>query len=153
MQPTIRAVRNNNPGNLNAGDHWRGLLSRSQMTAQQLAEPRFAVFGAPRWGFHAMAVILLNYTRLHNLRTVRQIITRWAPPSDHNPTAAYVKNVCDGMGVEPDKEIDLHDPVVMASLCKAISTQECGGWFFSTTDLMAGISLAETPAGIARPVA
>ncbi|HEY4356024.1 MAG TPA: hypothetical protein VGN16_09780, partial [Acidobacteriaceae bacterium] len=77
---SIRAVRNNNPGNIVAGDHWQGLMPRSEMSPEQLAETRFAVFASPKWGFRAMGVILLNYEHVHHLRTIAQIIARWAPP-------------------------------------------------------------------------
>lgn len=138
---TIRAVRGNNPGNLNAGDHWQGLMPRAQMTPEQIAEHRFAVFAAPKWGFRAMAIVMINYERRHGLHTVRQIISRWAPPVE-NATAAYIKCVCERMQVGPDTPLDILKPTVLQSLCKAISTQEVGDWAFQNHDLVAGVSLA-----------
>lgn len=140
---TIRAVRNNNPGNINGGDHWQGLLPRAQMTPEQAAEDRFAVFGAPRWGFRALAVIILNYMRVHHLNTVRGIITRWAPPGE-NDTDAYVAAVSKAVAVGPDTPLDFTKPDLLAAVCKAIATHECGGWFFAPADLAAGVHMAET---------
>jgi hypothetical protein len=94
---TPRAVRNQNPGNINAGESWEGLMPRAQMTPDQAAETRFAVFESPKWGFRALGIILLNYVRLHGLTTVRQIIGRWAP-SIENDTGSYVTAVARGVG-------------------------------------------------------
>lgn len=138
-----RAVRNNNPGNLNAGDHWQGLLPRDQMMPEQQAETRFAVFKSPKWGFRALGVIIRNYYRLHGLDTVRTIIGRWAPPGE-NDTGAYVRDVCQSVGTDPDVRLDLSDRNILAKVARAIAVHESGGWFFSATDLQVGISMAET---------
>jgi hypothetical protein len=138
----IRAVRNNNPGNIDAGDHWQGLLPRSQMAAEQMAEDRFAVFAAPKWGFRALAIILLNYSKVHHINTVTGIIGRWAPANE-NDTGAYAKDVSDRVGVNPDLALDFTKPDLLAALARAIAIHECGGWFFSDADLRAGVALAE----------
>lgn len=139
---TIRAVRNCNPGNIDAGDHWQGLLPRAQMTPEQAAEPRFAVFAAPKWGFRALAILLLNYVRVHHLNTIRQIISRWAPNSENN-TGAYVSAVVNAVGIGPDTPLDFTKADLLAAVAKAIATHECGGWMFSDADLNAGVALAE----------
>jgi hypothetical protein len=137
-----RAQRNANPGNIDAHDAWQGLLPRAQMTPEQAAEPRFAVFAAPKWGFRAMAIILLNYVRVHHLKTVREIISRWAP-SVENPTEGYVKAVSGRLGVGPDTPLDFTKPDLLAALVKAIAIHESGLWLFSDADLKAGVALAE----------
>lgn len=139
---TLRPVRNSNPGDLESGDHWQGLVPKNQMTPEQAAEDRFAVFAGPKWGFRAMAIILLNYARVHHLNTVREIISRWAPASE-NDTEAYVSKVADRVGVSPDISLDFTKPDLLASLARAITIQECGGWFFKDADLHAGIAMAE----------
>lgn len=138
---TTRAVRNNNPGNLEAGTKWLGLMPPGQMTPEQAAETRFAVFEAPKWGFRAMAIILLRYQRIHGLNTVRGIINRWAPPSENN-TFAYVQAVCKDIKKNPDAPLDLSNAETLRGLCKAIAVHESGGWFFTSTDLNDGVSLA-----------
>lgn len=137
-----RAVRNNNPGNLDAGDHWQGLMPRSQMSAAQMLESRFAVFASPRWGFRALGIILRNYERLYADNTVREIISRWAPAKE-NDTAAYIRAVCDAIGREPDAIVDVHDPAMLKGLARAIACHESGGWFFQNAELDAGIDMAE----------
>lgn len=139
----IRAVRNSNPGNLEAGDQWQGLMPRDKMTPEQKAETRFAVFLSPKWGFRALGVILLNYEKRHGIHTIRDIINRWAPKSENN-TDAYIKAVCKDTGFDADEMINLHSARVMQGLCKAIATHECGGFYFNDADLIAGVALAET---------
>jgi len=139
---TVRARRNCNPGNIVAGDHWQGLMPRDQMTPEQLAEPRFAVFAADKWGFRAMGIILLNYVRLHHLTTVNQIIGRWAPPNE-NDTDAYAVHVSQLVHIGINTPADFTKPDLLAALTKAISIHECGDWLFQDADLKAGIALAE----------
>lgn len=89
-----RGIRNNNPGNIERGAAWQGLA------ADQSGDARFAVFSAPEWGIRAMARIIRQY-QARGLRTVRQIINTWAPPSE-NDTGAYVDAVARQLGVTPD---------------------------------------------------
>jgi hypothetical protein len=140
---SVRAVRNNNPGNLNAGIAWQGLMPRAQMTTEQSQEGRFAVFKSSVWGFRALCIVLLNYERVHNLDTIRKMITRWAPNTE-NDTDAYIKSVCDMTGQDPDAHLDLKDQSLLQSLARAIAVHECGGWFFTVEDLMSGVALAES---------
>lgn len=139
---TVRALRNSNPGNLEAGPHWQGLMPLNKMSQEQRAEHRFAVFLSPVWGFRALAMLLLNYQDIYRLRTVRAWIARFAPTTE-NDTAAYVKDVCARMGVGPDDDIDLRATRMLPLACKAISTHECGGWLFLDSDLNNGVALAE----------
>lgn len=87
-----RGLRNNNPGNIDrkAGTTWRG------MSADQSADGRFVVFDAPEWGIRAIARVLRSYQG-RGLRTIQQIISTWAPPTE-NDTAAYVAQVSRATG-------------------------------------------------------
>jgi hypothetical protein len=148
---TMRALRNNNPGNINAGDHWQGLMPRASMTGDQSAEERFAVFESPKWGFRAMAIILLNYQRIHHLRSIRQFIQKWAPYSE-NDTDAYIADVCRECGRGPDEVFDLTIPSNLEKLLRAIARHESGLWLFNDADLSAGVALAETTARTSKGV-
>jgi hypothetical protein len=139
---TSRAVRNNNPGNLVSGQPWQGLLPPAQMTAEQRAETRFAVFASPKWGFRALAVTLRNYRRRYGIDTVRGIVARFAPPAE-NDTESYIRGVSGALGVAPDAPLDLGDAGRLAALAKAIAVHESGGWLFRNEDWHAGIRLAE----------
>jgi len=81
-----RGIRNNNPGNIRrSDDQWRGL-------AADQTDADFFRFAEPRFGIRAMARILQVYQEHHGLRTIREIINRWAP-SVENPTGDYVTAV------------------------------------------------------------
>lgn len=138
----VRAFRNNNPGNLEAGDHWQGLMPHDRMTPEQATEDRFAVFSAPKWGFRALAVILLNYQRKYRINTVRGIISRFAP-SVENDTGAYIAVVARAIHEGADDPIDLTNSNILRPICKAIATHECGGWLFLDDDLAAGVQMGE----------
>lgn len=139
-----RAVRNRNPGNIEAGEPWRGLATPSEMTADQLSEKRFCVFSGPEWGFRALAVIIRNYRDRYGLLTVHAIISRFAP-SNENDTNSYIKHVCDAMGVEPDKALNLDDAITLEDFCRAIAVHESGSWLFKTADLEKGVAMALGP--------
>ena len=47
------------------------------------------------YGFGAMWSVLKSYYYRHGLYTIKEIIGRWAPASDNNPTAAYVAFVAE----------------------------------------------------------
>jgi len=138
---TIRAVRNNNPGNIRVGIKWHGLMPPEHMTPEQAAETQFCVFATPADGFRAMAAVLLNYKKLHAITNLRAVIARWAPPSENN-TGAYLTDVCSRMHMGPDDPFPFGTPSSVMALCKAIATHEAGGWFFNDFDLQAGVSAA-----------
>lgn len=136
-----RAERNCNPGNIRVGEQWQGLKHPEEMTPEQADEKEFCVFRSPNWGFRAMAVIFLNYAKLHGISTVRGAISRWAPASE-NDTEAYIKAVCAHVGVKPDERFSLTIRQNLTGLLKAVSIHECGGWKFALGDLVWGIDQA-----------
>lgn len=136
-----RAVRNNNPGNIRVGTAWQGLMPRGQMTGDQLQEKDFCVFQTPVWGFRAMSEIFLTYHAKHGVQTLRQAISRWAPPNENN-TDAYVVAVSHYCGFDPDATFPFSDPGAQQHLCYAVSVHECGAWYFSTGDLVHGVGAA-----------
>lgn len=113
-----RGIRNNNPGNIRKGtDRWNGLAPNNQQT-----DPAFWIFTQAAWGLRAIAVILLTYQRKHGLKTLRQMIARWAP-SEENNTTAYVDDVAHRVGEDPDAEITL-DAVLLRGIVMAIVWHE-----------------------------
>ena len=81
-----RGIRNNNPANIRRGCNWKGL-------AKVQTDKEFCQFKTMTWGVRALLVTLRTYVVKHHLHTVREIINRWAPPSDGNNTEAYIKFV------------------------------------------------------------
>lgn len=111
--------RNNNPGNLRPSG----------------ASSGFRSFSSEQEGWDAMSNQLMMYFNgtsraagFKKLRTVNDIINKWAPPSE-NDTGSYVKEVASYMGVGANDEINLADPNVMARLRTAMARREgFGNW-------------------------
>lgn len=157
-----RAERNNNPGNIERGAKWQGLMPSKEMSPAQAAESRFAVFRSPAWGFRAMATTLITYQDKRRapdgsmIDTVRDIIKRWAPPVENN-TDSYVTAVCQRTGFAPEQPLNLHRFEHLAPLVKAIAIHECGGWVFRDGDLeeglkMAGVTGQDMPRAAKKPL-
>ena len=97
-----RGIKNNNPLNIRkSGDKWQGLSTLQE-------DKEFFQFETIEWGWRAAFVILCKtYYGKYKLRTIRNIVTRWAPPKENN-TEAYIRHVSDYTGIGPDR--DLGDP-------------------------------------------
>jgi hypothetical protein len=65
------------------------------------------------------------YGEKHGVKTLRQAISRWAPPSE-NDTEAYIKNVSQRTGINADEEIDFSNPAVRHIISGPIVLQEKG---------------------------
>lgn len=133
----VRGIRNNNPGNIEWGSPWQGLLTRGKDV-----DPRFCVFSSPIWGIRALACTLITYQDKRRAKdgsaidTVREVIERWAPPTNkgkfENDTAAYISYVCSvltdvtGRKVTRDTIIDIHQFDIAFGLVSAIIRHENG---------------------------
>jgi hypothetical protein len=132
-----RGIRNNNPGNIrHSNAHWQG------MSVDQ-PDSSFITFNSPESGIRAMAVILLNYQRKHNLNNVQSIINRWAPPSENN-TRAYVNAVAHRCGVRPDQTIDLNNSMILGALVSAVILHENGSNPYDVDAIRRGVQQAVT---------
>ena len=136
----IRAVRNNNPGNIDIGQPWQGLMPRAQMNPDQLAETRFCVFLSAQWGFRAMAEIFHTYEK-DGITTLHGAVARWAPPVENN-TGAYLNDICQRLEWQPDAPFPFDSIDHMAACVKAFSTHEVGYWAFEDADALAGVKTA-----------
>ncbi len=88
MKP--RGLRNNNPLNIrHSADQWEG-------TATTQTDKSFVQFKSMAYGYRAAWKILdtycLRFRRERTVYNVRNIIARWAPPTE-NDTEAYVRTV------------------------------------------------------------
>ncbi|EAA8821717.1 hypothetical protein AHT39_001916 [Salmonella enterica subsp. enterica serovar Isangi] len=129
-----RGIRNNNPGNLE--------YSKSNPWVGQTGDDgRFAKFETPEHGIRALGRNLMSYQR-QGIDTVSEIINRWAPPTDNNDTTAYIKAVCDQLGVSTDEPLDSSNPDTLKALCAAIIQHENGSQPYSDQQLTTGVSAA-----------
>lgn len=127
-----RGIRVNNPLNLEKGQPWQGLSD------DQSADDRFCTFKNPVFGLRAAMKVLMTYFDKHGLKTVWDIISRFAPP-DENPTAAYATHVAEQIGVGIHDPIDLTQEQQMINFVKGQITMEEGpstnfpNWLFKDT--------------------
>lgn len=117
-----RGIRNNNPGNIDyrPANNWKG-----QLPYDKSIEPRFCRFSAPEYGIRAIIALLRNYQAKYALKTIRGLISRWAPSNENN-TNAYVSGVSKALGVDPDASVSLVYKNTAISLAKAIIYHENG---------------------------
>lgn len=130
-----RGIRNNNPGNVMRGSQaWEGEVQGN--------DPRYSSFTTPEAGIRAMAKTLINYQDKHGINTVEGVISRWAPASDNNNTAAYVATVAKEIGTKPDAVLDLHDTVTLNKLTRAIIRVENGKQPYTDDQISLGLAAA-----------
>lgn len=119
MSITPRGLRNNNPLNIRRNKtKWQGL-------AEVQNDESFFTFIAPEWGYRAAIRMLQTYKRVHGLTTIRQWISRWAPPAENN-TEDYIYFVCSRAGMPENAEPNIENKVVMCNLVAAMSYMENG---------------------------
>lgn len=95
----VRGIRNNNPGNIRrSNDRWQGLASDQP-------DEEFFKFESMEYGARAMMIVLRNYILKRGANTIRKIVNRYSPPSDHNPTDALVRLYSERLGVNPDQVV------------------------------------------------
>ena len=132
-----RGIRNNNPGNIRHGQNWQGLNPDGRNI-----DPAFCVFKSPVFGIRSLAKVLMNYKKIHGLNTVRQIISRYAPPNE-NQTKAYIQTVAQQIGVYPDTIIDIEERGILTVFIKAVIRMENGIQPYSDELIQQGIDLCE----------
>ena len=114
-----RGLRNRNPGNIRrSGSRFRGEVVPGR-------DASFKEFETMAWGYRAMFVLLDGYRRRHALSTIRQFITRYAPPSE-NFTEGYIRFVARTAGIDADTPLDTRSPRDMIPLVCAMSEIENG---------------------------
>lgn len=136
-------LRNNNPGNIRPGPQkWVGEIG---------ANGGFVVYDTMPHGVRALAKNLIAYQKHDDgkggkIDTVREAITRWAPPADHNDTEAYIALVCTVLNCNEDDEFNFSDPDFLYWMVTAIGEEEQGHAAFtsavSDADIETGIQMA-----------
>jgi hypothetical protein len=135
-------IRLNNPGNIEWGSPWQGLVTRENSTYYRdgsRQQQRFCEFVEPAFGIRAIAMTLMTY---HDKRkandgskidTIREVIERWAPAFE-NDVRAYANHVqkvmCQEEGVcaVVDEVLDFRDYHTMRGLVVGIIAHENAGY-------------------------
>lgn len=119
-----RGIRNNNPGNLKLTNiKWNGKFPNEQNT-----DRTFEMFLTPEYGIRAM-IKDLKHDIDKGKKTVPQLITEYAPPSE-NDTEAYIDKVCKDLKVSRTAQL-LATRNTLLLLVKSISRIENGGNYIS----------------------
>ena len=117
-----RGMRNNNPLNIiKSHIKWQGEVRPG-------TDKRFAQFESMEYGLRAALKLLRTYYHNHGCRTIRQIISRWAPASDKNHTEAYIQSVSRQTGILPDTQLPPmkeETRQVWCSIVLAMAAVEC----------------------------
>jgi hypothetical protein len=114
-----RGLRNNNPGNIRRSSvRYRGEVVPS-------ADPAFKQFETIVWGYRALFMLLHTYRKKHGLNTLREMIARYAPPTE-NDTGGYLRAVSARTGIPADRPLQTLDGTAMIPVASAISRVENG---------------------------
>ena len=122
-----RGLRNNNPLNIRrSSTHWQG--ARKEQT-----DKSFVQFESMAYGYRAAWKILQTYYERFCTQnkdyTVRNIIGRWAPPTE-NDTEAYVKNVLKLAGIGGKEKLlppsNVQSYGRLSRMVTAMNIIECG---------------------------
>ena len=113
-----RGMRNNNPGNLRAGQGQIGTDSSG-----------YAVFPTREAGYNAAARQLKGYANA-GLDNIASIVTKWAPHSE-NDTYSYINSVVQNMNdkgfdVDALTQLDLSNSKVLKALLDSMINHEVG---------------------------
>lgn len=114
-----RGLRNCNPGNI------RLSRVRYQGEIHPSRDSEFKQFASMGYGYRAIFVLLDSYARRHNLRTIRAMLGRYAPPSE-NFTESYIRFVTKASGIDADRTLDTRSARDMIAIVAAISEIENG---------------------------
>ena len=119
MTKMSRGLRNCNPGNIRRSKvHYLGEVRPSQ-------DSDFKQFESMAYGYRAMFVLLDSYRRRYALNTLRQMLNRYAPPSE-NFTEGYIRFVSQKTGILPDEELNTRSERDMVPIISAMSEIENG---------------------------
>lgn len=114
-----RGLRNCNPGNIRRSSvRYRGEVVPSR-------DVEFKEFETMAYGYRAMFVLLDTYRRRYGLITIRQMLSRYAPPEE-NFTESYIRIVSQRTGIDADRRVNTRLASDMIPIVRAMSEVENG---------------------------
>ena len=134
-------LRQRNPGNIRPGAGFIGETGTGS---------GYATFGSDDEGLRAIQRLLMTYGDKYDIKTLRQLANRYAPPSDNNPTDNYIDFLSEKTGIGADDEINLAESG--SSIIPAIVGFEQGQQPYSQAQIDRAIRAAGTddPAKVAE---
>jgi hypothetical protein len=137
----IKSVHRFNPTNIRYVDanKWKGSIGDDGSG--------FESFDDMASGFRATGIILQTYNKYHfnHSMTLKQMITRWAPPSE-NDTKSYIEFMEQNTGFSAEDVIDTGDNEVLFEVIRAMTKLEIGATAYSSytnwdSDIRDGLNL------------
>ncbi len=127
-----RGYRNNNPLNIRISrDNWLGKILPN-------SDGSFEQFSDIKYGYRAAIKTLRQYYYKHGLRTIRQMVNRWAPASDGNNPTTYAANVAQRAGIPADQQIAFDEDTI-TKIVYGMAISECGqSSYLKMADIKAG---------------
>ena len=146
-----RGIRNNNPLNIRlSSDKWQGQINANVNDNDNNSSPKgdaeFVQFYTMEYGWRAAFVILCRtYYGKYGLKTIRDIVSRWAPAKENN-TEAYIRHVSDYTGIAPNKVLGSpqEHPTQWLLIGYAMAVVE-NGKALSAVPMLKGFALANQP--------
>ena len=93
-----RGINNNNPLNIRKSSvEFKGEVTPSRNKS-------FKEFRTLAYGYRAAFKVLRTYYEKYHLRTIAQMVGRWAPPNENN-TRAYIDVVTKRSGIKADARL------------------------------------------------
>lgn len=131
-----RGLRNCNPGNIRRSRvRYKGEILPSH-------DKEFKQFCSMAYGYRAMFVLLDSYRSKYGLCTIRQMLNRYAPPSE-NFTEGYIRFVASRTGIAPNEIVNTRAARDMVPIVAAMSEIE-NGKAAIISDVEAGWGLFES---------
>lgn len=118
MEKIPRGIRNNNPLNIRIGNKWIGEVDCP-------ADKKFEQFTSMDYGIRAGFYLIRRYINRYGLRTIEDIISRWAPSKENN-TSNYISIVQKLSGIDAHEVLTFEDRDKMLALVDAMIYVECG---------------------------
>lgn len=116
-----RGIRNCNPLNIRISDiPWRGKVAKEKNT-----DGSFEQFVSMFYGFRAAIMNIRTYIIAYRCNTIAKIVDRWAPETDNNNTASYIRHVAQYTNIQPDECITSED-IRLLYIIRAMAIIESG---------------------------
>ena len=118
-----RGLRNNNPGNVrltSPATAWVGWVGSDAQS-----DPDYVQMATMADGVRMAAVVFRNYQSRYGLKSVRDLISRWAPGVE-NDTQSYIDAVASRLSIEPGYPLDLRDRATAYDFLRAVFRHENG---------------------------
>lgn len=113
-------IKRNNPGNIRKDARWTWVGEQPGTVPGD-----FVQFDSLQNGYRAMMKDLVNKIKA-GTDTIYKIIYKYAPPTDNNPTEAYIRFVANSSGIDKHKKLSATDAKQVGEIAYSMSLFEHG---------------------------